>query len=41
MEEVIHSEWEKITKEGIQQVNDSMPDRITAVIEAKGGHTRC
>lgn len=30
-------EWEKITREEIQALIDTMPDRVQAVITAQGG----
>ena len=33
-------EWEKIPKEVCQNLIESMPRRVEAVIKAKGGHTK-
>ena len=33
-------EWEKISKEKCQELIESMPRRIAAVLKAKGGYTR-
>ena len=33
-------EWEKITPEVCQNLIESMPRRVEAVIKAKGGHTK-
>ena len=36
----IIEEWNKITVKEIQKVVDSLPQRIQAVLDASGGHTR-
>lgn len=36
----IVKEWEKTPLDFIRGLYDSLPDRIEAVIEANGGHTR-
>jgi hypothetical protein len=33
-------EWEKIPKEVCQNLIESMPRRVAAVLRAKGGHTK-
>ena len=33
-------EWKKISKEKCQELIESMPRRIAAVLKAKGGYTR-
>ena len=38
--EVIQDEWRKITIETCQRLILSMPNRVKAVIKAKGGHTK-
>jgi hypothetical protein len=40
MMEAVKSEWEAITKEKLEQLIATMPQRIRDVIEARGGHTR-
>ena len=36
----VQAEWETITTEECQGLIESMPDRIQAVIQAKGGYTK-
>ena len=36
----VEETWNSITKEDCLKVIDSMPDRIRAVIDAKGGYTK-
>jgi hypothetical protein len=40
MREAITAEWNALTEDEILEYVDSMPERIAAVIEAGGGHTR-
>ncbi|KAG2209070.1 hypothetical protein INT46_003645 [Mucor plumbeus] len=41
LEDKIHQEWYKFTKEDCLKYIDSMPNRIKAVIRSKAGPTRC
>ncbi len=38
--ERVQVEWEKIEPEVCQNLIESMPMRVTAVVKAKGGHTK-
>ena len=38
--ERVETEWEKIPAEVCQNLIESMPRRIEAVLKAKGGHTK-
>lgn len=40
MREAITAEWDALTEDEILEYVDSMPERIAAVIEAGGGHTK-
>ena len=40
MQEAILEEWEKIDIETINALIDSMPNRIQALLKAKGGPTK-
>lgn len=40
MKAALEEEWENIAEESLQKFVHSMPDRMKAVIKAKGGHTR-
>lgn len=36
----VEEAWRNITNEEIQEIVDTMPARVQAVIAARGGHTR-
>jgi hypothetical protein len=40
LRDALAAEWERITHEEILALVDSMPERVWAVVEAKGGHTK-
>ncbi|KAH0603170.1 uncharacterized protein H6S33_008174 [Morchella sextelata] len=40
MRVAITDEWNRITEDELLECIDTMPERIAAVIEADGGHTR-
>lgn len=40
LEAALHEEWNKITPEVCAKLVESMPRRIQAVLDNKGGHTR-
>ena len=40
LQEALMEEWESIDVESINQLIESMPDRVWALREAKGGPTR-
>ena len=38
--ERVEIEWEKIPKETCIKLIETMPDRVSAVLKAKGGYTK-
>jgi len=40
VKQAIFEEWDKITVDNIQKHVDSLPQRVQAVVDANGGHTR-
>ena len=41
LEKMLQEKWKKICVIDIQNLINSMPRRVAAVISIKGGHTKC
>ena len=40
LQKAVREEWVRITEAEVREVIDTMPERVKAVIEAKGGHIK-
>ncbi|KAI7815751.1 hypothetical protein BC939DRAFT_384181, partial [Gamsiella multidivaricata] len=38
--QAVLEEWEKVPEDFVRKLYESMPDRVQAVLKAKGGHRR-